>query len=653
MSELRQPLLASRSSIVRYDEFFASGMEESISPFLTPKSQGWGKNLPLKGSILAAFLLLGAFIAHFVPSQHNLSNQLLLLTYFFAGTPALIGALEDLLAFEINIDILMTLAAFGSILIGSGMEGALLLVLFSLSGSMEQAVRARAKGAITALQELAPTKAWILDDTGELFERSVHDVKLGMRLLVKAGQVVPLDGKIIDGISTVNLVHLTGENQPIPKKAGDTVPAGARNLEGALTVEVTHTSGDSTLARIIALITSAQEAKPRLQRWLDTISHRYAISIILLSLLFAVTLPWFTTLPYLGTEGALYRALTFLIAASPCALIIAIPIAYLSAISSCARKGVLLKGGIILDALARCSHIALDKTGTVTEGTLTCVEAEGMDGDALRLAYALEQNAVHPIAHAICAYAKEKGATPLRVESFRNVPGYGIEGTYQGKAVKIGNVEWIEPTPEIVKKIVSIEEKGEIYTLFSWGERVHLFHFKDQVRPGIGATLAELKRRGVTSTMLTGDHRASAEAVAKEAGITDVQAELRPEDKLAWIGEMAQKTSLAMVGDGINDAPALARATVGISMGKVGSHTAVDASDIVLLQDNIELLGWLFEKAQKTVRIVKENVLLAGGVILLATIPALLGWVPLWLAVILHEGGTVVVGLNALRLLKR
>ena len=283
---------------VVFDDFFDSDEQESASPFLSPESRKWAVNLTLKASIFAAFLLVLSFIFSWFPSLVPLSHLLLVAVYFFAGIPALIESIQDLINMDINIDILMTLAAFSSIIIGSGMEGGLLLVLFALSGAMEDAVTNRAKGAMSSLYKLSPTLASVITSKGTLIERSVKEISVGSKILVKAGQVVPLDGTVIDGVSEVNLVHLTGENFPLTKTIGDNVPAGARNLDGFLTLEVTHTSNDSTLAKIIQLVTQAQEARPKLQRWFDKVSQRYAISIIVASALCAMLLPFIVKIPY-------------------------------------------------------------------------------------------------------------------------------------------------------------------------------------------------------------------------------------------------------------------------------------------------------------------------------------------------------------------
>jgi len=664
---------AKQKSPLVIEEFFELGLEDTASPFLTPESRGWGINLTLKASLLAACLLVISFILSFNSSTLPLSYLLLAAVYFLAGIPSLIESLEDLANLQVNIDVLMTLAAFSSVFIGSGLEGGLLLVLFSLSGSMEETVTAQAKNAISSLHKLSPTKASVVEKDGTLMERSINEIQVANVILIKSGQVVPLDGVVIEGISSVNLVHLTGENFPIRKKEGDVVPAGARNLEGALTVRVTHTSSDSSLARIIQLVTQAQEARPKLQRWFDRFSQVYALTIIILAAFFSLSLPFILGLPFLGVEGSVYRALAFLIAASPCALIIALPMAYLSALSACARRGILLKGGIILDALAKCKTIAFDKTGTLTTGDLSCQSLEGLEGmdplsadearEALSIAYALEKNAVHPIAKAILAYAQKAETIPIPLLEFKAIPGYGLEALAViadgPQKVYIGHADYIFPklSESVQKALLERAEKikaaGELLAVLLAGTKIYLFRFRDTPRPEIKEALEALRKRHIKLVMLTGDHAQSAQSIAREMGITDFYANLRPEDKLAHISKIAQTEGLAMVGDGINDAPALARATVGICMGKVGSTAALDAADIILLQDNLEFLDWLIGKACQTQAIVQQNLILALGAILLASLPALAGIVPLWLAVVMHEGGTVLVGLNALRLLRK
>ena len=646
-----------------FDEFFASGREESISPFLTKGSRKWGRHLSLKSATSAALFLALSFSLSFV--NEPLSFLFLSLVYFLSGVPALIAAFNDLKNLEINIDVLMTLAAFLAVAIGSGLEGALLLVLFELSHGLEETVSKKAKSALHNLNDLAPKFAHIVDTDGTVFEQAVRDISVGMRLLIKQGEIVPLDGKVVEGISSVNLVHLTGESIPDPRTVGDAVPAGARNLDAALVVEVTKTSSDSTLSRIIHLITQAQEAKPHVQRMLDRFSKTYASLVIGLTMVFAIGLPWVLSIPYFGLEGGVYRALAFLIAASPCALIIATPTAYLSAISACARKGILLKGGITLDALASCRTIAFDKTGTLTTGELQCtaIEPLGMTShspeQALSIASALERQVVHPIASAICKLAADKKLALVEVHGFKTIPGYGLEATLaDATPVAIGLPEHISAklAPSQATLLAewsnSQQTEGHVLAALTIGRDLFAFRFSDQVREEIPALLRALESKALSPVMLTGDHARNAHFVGQFLGLKHIFANLRPEDKLAKVAELSEQGGLAMVGDGINDAPALARATVGISMGRIGSATAIDASDVVLLNDDLHLLTYLFSKAADTKAIVRQNLFLALAVICLATTPALLGFIPLWIAVLLHEGGTVLVGLNSLRLLK-
>lgn len=655
-----------------FDEFINSGFEESISPFLTKDSRQWGKSLSLKTSIFASFCYFFSLLLSFSENALPLAHILLLATYFFAGTPSLIDAIKDLLNFDINIDILMTLAAFSSVLIGSPFEGGLLLVLFALSGSIENGVTEKAKDTLKSLNQLSPTKALVLEGEHKLVERSIKEVFPGQMILVRSGEIIPLDGKVIQGSSNVSLSHLTGESIPVPKFIGDTIAAGSQNLEGSLTLKVLSGSHDSTLAQIIRLVTQAQSAKPSLQRWLDQAGSIYSTTIILITLSLIFLLPFLIELPFTGSQGSIYRSLAFLIGASPCALIIAIPITYLSSISACARQGILLKGGVVLDALANCTKIAFDKTGTLTTGKLQCTSIEAFNNpaadhvlqDAIRIAYSLERHTVHPISEAISSYAHAQNLKPFPIEEFQTIPGYGLQGkvffSTNPSHAFIGHFDFISPkippslSNELQKRIEEIHQSGEGLTILLIDQQIFLFHFKDQIREKTKHTLNELKNHlGMHLTLLSGDHQKSVKMLADQLPIDDYFANLRPEDKLSYVSKLSSESHLIMVGDGINDAPALARATVGVSMGKVGSRAAIDISSVVLLHDHLETLPWLLQRAKKTKRIVFQNVLIAFTSIVLTSFSALLGIIPLWLAVIAHEGGTILVGLNSLRLLKK
>jgi len=345
----------------------------------------------------------------------------------------------------------------------------------------------------------------------------------------------------------------------------------------------------------------------------------------------------------------------------------------LSAVSACARHGILLKGGIVLDALAQCSIIAFDKTGTLTTGVLNCTDIQEVfnrkskespsKDKLLAVAYTLEKNVVHPIAQAISTAASEKKLSSLGLRNFRSLPGYGVEAEVEWneewKTVFMGKPDYIldqlSPSEQILlqQTLQGSHQLGQLIAILFFDHQLYLFTFQDTLRPRLSQTIERLKAMGGWKLlMLTGDHEYSAQRIAQALGIESYYANLRPEDKLEHVTTLAQKEGLAMIGDGVNDAPALARATVGICMGKIGSGTAIDAADVILLQDDLDRLDWLMQKARQTQAIVRQNLTIATGAILIASLPALAGWVPLWLAVVMHEGGTVLVGLNALRLLK-
>lgn len=641
-----------------FDEFFASNMEETLSPFLKVSSKKIARNMSMKSALLAAFLLLIAFVLSFI--QQDLSSFFLVGVYFLVGTPALVDSLYDLKEFDVNIDVLMTLAALLSALIGNPIEGGLLLVLFALSGAIEENVASKTKSALNHLNQLTPNMAYVLKSDGHFSPQGVKEVEQDSIILIKAGEIIPLDGIVIEGISNVNLVHITGESIPVTKKVEDVVQAGSKNLDGVLTVKVTKTYQDSTLAKIIHLITEAQEAKPKLQKLLDQYGRGYASLIIFLAFIFSLSLPPIFGMAYFGIEGSIYRALSFLIAASPCALIIATPTAYLSAISSCAKKGILLKGGIILDVLASCQKIAFDKTGTLTLGVLELEKIEKItpshltENDALQIAASLEQASKHPIAEALTKKIASKNLPILKIDEIKTISGMGLEGSLisnEKTTVRMGRKSFIMENCPFEHQSSAL---NKMVAYLSVGDAVFAFYFDDQIKPGLKELIFQLKNSlKLAVVMLTGDHKTSALAVAENLGIQEVYSDLHPDDKLKIIAQLSEESSCAMVGDGINDAPSLARAHVGISMGNIGSKTAIDASDVVLLNDDLAVLPWLINKGKMTKKIVIQNLTLALVVICFASFMALGGIIPLWLAVILHEGGTIIVGLNSLRLLKK
>ena len=644
------------------EQYLSSGWESTQNPFITEKTRIWGKHSGLIASLLSLVLLIASYIVSLYST--NVSNAMLVIVYFFVGPQALIDTIKILKTFRLNIEVLMTLAAFLSILIGSQAEGALLLVLFAISHALEDMVTQKTKGALSTLQKISPSMALVIGENGQANPKSVKEITPGTKILIKAGEVIPLDGKVLTGSSYVNLSHITGESVPVEKKPGDPVQAGGLNTDGSITVEVTKTSAESTLAKIIELITQAQSAKPKLQRFLDKFGSIYATSIIGISFLIAIFMPLLFLVPYLGNEGSIYRSLAFLIACSPCALIIGAPTAYLGAISACARKGILLKGGVILDALSTCKKLFFDKTGTLTTGNLYCSSIDVLfptyeKNQLLAVAAGLENGAHHPIADAIVKYVQKQNISLHPIDDLKVIPGEGVSGK-----VKLANTSclaFIGSLNFILSKVskekqTKIQEKvnleGNVVAVCLIDDNILIFHFVDELRKD-AKNIVEKLSSSIDVEMLTGDHEDNAKITAHKLNLKKFHSGINPKQKLEIIQKHGETSPIIMVGDGINDAPALTYAHVGIAMGKIGSYTAIEASDVVLLNDDISSISWLLSHAKKTYRIVKQNIYFALFAIVLNAVLSLGGYIPLFVAVILHEGSTVLVGLNSLRLLKK
>lgn len=657
---------------VSFSRFFESNQELSSSPFLRSNSNRYLDNLELKIAIICLLKLLLA-AALFWSGYKEPAQILLIFVYFFTGTPALIESIGDLINGNLQIDILMTVAAFASAATNHVFEGGLLLVLFALSRAIETAVTARARSSLSGLRQLAPKMALVKDQEGKFNQRHIEDVKIKDIILIKAGEIAPLDGKVVEGNSQIATAHLTGESKQIAKGPGDEITSGSQNGEGALQIEVERTSNDSTLFRLIELVTKAHAAKPRLQHIFERFESLYAKGIFFSAALLALMPP---LLGFLSQSDALYRATCFLIAASPCALILAVPIAYLSSVSACAKRGIILKGGTALDALNRCKFIAFDKTGTLTADqmhveqvlawsrsaqTLTFVLEKEISASACSQIANVEANAQHPAAQALVHWGSARaGKIDEKISDFRAIAGLGVKARLASndQELRIGQLNWavegLTPTEkqEICQRGTELGEQGGLICAAIAADYALVFSLSETVRPGAVEMIDQLKSKGMTVMMLTGDRKQNAQRIAQKLKIDRVCAELSPESKLKLIEEIDRTSSIAMIGDGINDAPALARATVGVALGGGGSALAAQAADIVLMDDKLELIVWLMAKAQTTQRVVTENLVLALGAILIASISSTFGWIPLAVAVCAHEGGTVIVGLNGLRLLK-
>lgn len=628
-------------------------------------------------------------------------NALIAIAFPLVGVSSSLDALTDISGGKVNIHVLMALAAFASIFMGNALEGGILLGMFNLSHIAEEYFISRAMIDVKELKESYPDSALVLDtNEGKLpniadlsYQKvPVHDVQVDSYLLVGAGESVPVDCEVFQGSATVTIEHLTGEIKPLEITVGDRVPGGARNLDGRIIVKATKTWKESTLSRIVNLTEEAQLNKPRLQRWLDEFGEHYSKAVVVLSIAVALVGPMLFKWPFIGTSacrGSVYRALGLMVAASPCALAVA-PLAYAIAISSCARKGILLKGGHVLDALSSCHTIAFDKTGTLTTGSLIFKAIEPIYGhqvrenksdfgsccipcceeEALAVAAAMEKGTTHPIGRAVVDHSLGKDLPSFSVQNLEYFPGRGLVATLQGiesgteggKLLKasLGSLDFITSLYESDTKSKKIKEAAStssygsefVHAALAVDGKVTLIHLEDRPHPGVSSIIAELTDIAKLHVMmLTGDHESSARRVAKAVGIKEVYFSLKPEDKLSHVKSISREHGggLIMVGEGINDAPALAAATVGIVLAQRASATAIAVADVLLLRDNISGVPFCISKSRQTTALVKQNASLALFSIFIASLPTVLGFLPLWLTVLLHEGGTLLVCLNSIR----
>ncbi|KAL1564188.1 putative cadmium/zinc-transporting ATPase hma1, chloroplastic [Salvia divinorum] len=651
----------------------------------------------------ALFLAAGA-CPHLLPkpAAATLQHAFTAVAFPLVGVSASLDAALDIVGGKINIHVLMALAAFASVFMGNALEGGLLLAMFNMAHIAEDYFTSRSMIDVKELKENHPDFALKLDvkngNNPSFSDMKYHKVpvtglEVGSYILVKAGESVPVDCEVFQGSSTITVEHLTGEVKPVERKVGDSIPGGARNLDGMMIVKVKKSWKESTLNRIVQLTEEAQQSKPKLQRWLDKFGEQYSRAVIILSAAIALIGPILFKWPLFSTavcRGSVYRALGLMVAASPCALAVA-PLVYATAISACAKKGILLKGGHVLDALSSCRNIAFDKTGTLTTGEFMCKAIEPIHGhvsnnkkqnfmccvpncekEALAVAAAMEKGTTHPIGRAVVDHSIGKDLPPVSVERFENLPGRGLFATISsaepgfegGKPLKasIGSVEYItslftsDDESRKVKEAVNTSSYGGgfVRAALSVNNKVTLFHFEDKPRVDSFDVINTLQNEGnLRVMMLTGDHELSARRVADAVGIKEYHCSLKPEDKLYHVTKIPRDTGggLIMVGDGINDAPALAAATVGIVLAERASATAIAVADVLLLQDNISGVPFTVAKSRQTTSLVKQNVALALSSIFLASLTSVLGFIPLWLTVLLHEGGTLLVCLNSIRAL--
>ncbi|WKN19445.1 heavy metal translocating P-type ATPase [Streptomyces sp. JUS-F4] len=562
----------------------------------------------------------------------------------------------------LDVDLLMIVAAIGAASIGQVMDGALLIVIFATSGALEALATARTQDAVRGLLDLAPATATLVLDDGSETTVATRDLVVGNTVLIRPGERVGADGRVTDGASEVDQATITGEPLPVAKEAGDEVFAGTLNGTGALRVRVERDASDSVIARIVTMVEEASETKAPTQLFIEKVEQRYSLGMVVATLaVFLVPLAFGADL-----TGSLLRAMTFMIVASPCAVVLATMPPLLSAMANAGRHGVLVKSAVVMERLGQVDLVALDKTGTLTEGTPRVTEirplpGSGLDEDALlAMAAGAEHPSEHPLARAVVNAARTRGLTVPDTRDFTSAPGTGVTATVDGHTVAVGApARLLSGTGAASAKAAALaetlESDGRTAVLVQRdGTPVGVLGIADRLRPDATATVAALTAlTGGAPMLLTGDNPRAAARVAEEVGISDVRASLLPGDKVTAVREEARTgRKVLVIGDGVNDAPALAAAHTGIAMGRAGSDLALETADAVIVRDELATVPAAVNLSRAARRLVVQNLVIAGVFISVLVVWDLIGHLPLPLGVLGHEGSTVIVGLNGLRLLR-
>ncbi len=617
---------------------------------------GWfteHRELLLSG--IAGLLLLAGWLLGRAEGPRLLVVVLLLGAYVAGGIYTMRDAWQSLRNRRFEIDLLMIIAAAGAAALGAWEEGALLLFLFSLGHALEHMAMDRARKAIEALAELAPKMAMVQRDGVEI-EVQIEQLLRGDRVIVKPGQRIPADGQVVSGNSAVDQAPITGESIPVDKQAGDKVFAGTVNGEGVLLVDVIKLAQESTLARMVAMVAEAQIQKSPTQRFTDRF-ERIFVPVVLVGAALLIALPPLFGFPF---AESFYRAMAVLVAASPCALAIATPSAVLSGIGRAARGGVLIKGGMHLENLGALTAIAFDKTGTLTLGKPVVTDVIAVSGDETHLlivAAAVESRSAHPLAQAVVAEAKRRDLNWNEATQVEAVTGMGVRAEFDGQKVIIGNAKLFDGKAipvAILQHALRLQTAGKTIMLIQAdGQFLGLLGLADTPRKDAREVLARLHQLGIRKTiMLTGDNERVGRAIANAVGLDEVKAGLLPEDKLKAVEALEKLYGhVAMVGDGVNDAPAMARATVGIAMGGASTDVALETADVALMADDLSKLPFAVALSRASRNIIRQNLYMSLGVVVLLIPATLFGWAGIGLAVLVHEGSTLVVVINALRLL--
>lgn len=636
--------------------------------------QSLGYEIPLEGSkkwlqenqgllmsLAAGLILMVGWIGEqFLGLPTMLSSVFYIVAYGVGGREIAQHAFYALRERYFDTDLLMVMAALGAAALGEFAEGALLIFLFSLGHALEERALEKARSAIEALADLTPKTALVRREGADL-EIRIEELLLKDIVIVRPGTRIPVDGSILSGSSGVDQSSVTGESIPVDKSTGDPVFAGTINGEGALEVSVTRLAADSTLSRVMKMVEEAQGQKSPTQQTMERF-ERIFVPAVLIGTALVIIVPPLLGVPF---RESFLRAMTLLVAASPCALALGTPASVLAGVAQAARNGVLVKGGAHLESLGMLKAIAFDKTGTITKGKPEVTEMIAFqpeifsDNQVLALAAALESQSGHPLSQAVVRAAQNRSLQMPKIGPVTSLTGLGMRSSIDGKTIMLGSMKLIREagvdiSPEIIKQVETIEENGNTTVLLTVGGNLAgLLALADTLRPEIRETLKQLHALGIVKTaILTGDNARVAAAISKQVGLTDYYADLMPQDKAIAIQDMVKKYGVvAMVGDGVNDAPALANATVGIAMGGAGTDVALETADVALMSDNLQKLPYAVGLGRATRRIILQNLTIALGVIAILGVASLAGWTGIGMAILFHEGSTILVVLNALRLL--
>ncbi|QDK40910.1 cadmium-translocating P-type ATPase [Bacteriovorax stolpii] len=611
-------------------------------------------------------LLLTGLVLQWTNTVTVFESLLLLVSILLSGSLVFPKAWSSLKRRYLDMNVLMTIAAIGAIAIKEYSEAAAVVFLFALSELLESLSVQRARRAIQELLKIAPQKALLLLSDGSTKEVEASEVQISQMIRVKPGDVIPVDGEVVRGHSSVNQAPLTGESVPIEKSQGETVYTGTINQEGSLDVKVTKAFNDTKISQVIKMVEEAQEHKAVSQKFVDRFAEIYTPAVLVVAIFTFVIPPAF----FGGSwHDWLYKSLVLLVIACPCALVISTPVSIVSGLTALARKGVLVKGGVVLESLGKIKALAVDKTGTLTEGKLKVEKVITFNSfsekEALVIARAMETHSTHPIAQAIVAYAEDKAVEKKIVDRFSAITGFGVEGIIEGHSYLLGNHRFAHDvgicTPELEKKLEELE--SEAYSIVIIGHKPHdnctgevlcIMALKDAIRKESKDSILELKAAGVEKViLLSGDNQKTVSSLTKELPLDEAYGELLPEDKVKHIENLKSKyQSVAMIGDGINDAPAMAKASIGIAMGFVGSDTAIETSDVTLMTDDLKQVSTAIKAGRRTLSIIQFNIFFALITKAIFLVLTFLGYSNLWLAVAADTGAALLVILNSLRLLR-